>query len=264
MVEDIRRQLGDTLVGRRLLYMQSTTSTNDVLKALALQGEPEGTVILAGEQTKGKGRLGRSFVSLANKGLYMSALLTPALPMERLLPLTGLAAEAMARAVERAAGERPKIKWVNDLILHGKKICGILTEMVTGPKGRVCLIVGIGLNLTHRREDFPPELREKAGSIQSELGRTVAPADMAAAMIMELNRLYGALLGGDTACYLAAYKADCLTVQQPVLLLQNGQEIPAFALGVGEDLSLLVRYSDGSTGAVQWGEASVRGQKGYV
>ena len=266
MEREILSRLGPVArVGKQVSYLASCPSTNDLLKAMAEEGAAEGTVLLAGEQTRGKGRLGRSFTSAAGKGVYLSALLRPDLPPESLLPLTGFAAEAVARAVRRATGAQVRIKWVNDLILNGKKLCGILTESAFSAGGGLrYVVVGVGLNVNHRPEDFPPELRLLAGSLHTELGRTFLLPALAAAMIEELDALYAALLAGETGPYLSAYRQHCLTLGRDVLLLKNGVATPAHALDVDEALGLCVRYPDGRPALIRSGEASVRGLFGYA
>lgn len=266
MEKEILSALGPVArVGKQLSYLPTCPSTNDLLKAMAEEGAAEGTVLLAGEQTRGKGRLGRSFTSAAGKGIYLSALLRPDLPPQALLPLTGFVAEAMVRAVFRVTGVRPAIKWVNDLLLNGRKLCGILTESAFGAGGRLqYVVVGVGLNVNYAREDFPPELRDLAGSLQTELGRPFPLAPLAAAMIEELDALYTALLADRAQAYLAAYRQDCMTLQRDVLLVQNGVSTPAYALDVDDALGLLVRYPDGRESLVRSGEASVRGLTGYA
>lgn len=266
MQQQILAHLGPVArVGTQLTYLDTCSSTNDLLKAMAEAGAADGTVLVAGEQTRGKGRLGRSFTSAANKGVYLSALLRPDLPPEALLPLTGFTAEAMGRAVRRVTGAAPGIKWVNDLLLNGKKICGILTESAFGAGGRLSyVVVGVGLNVNYELSDFPEELRTLAGSLKTELGREFDLAPLAAAMIEALDELYAALLLGDAAPYLAAYRQHCLTLRRDVLLVQNGVSTPAHALDVDEALGLRVRYPDGREALVRSGEASVRGLTGYA
>ncbi len=266
MRQEILAHLGPVArVGTQLTYLDTVSSTNDLLKAMAAEGAAEGTVVIAGEQTRGKGRLGRSFTSAAGKGIYLSALLRPDLPPEALLPLTGFTAEAVVRAVSRAAGAEAQIKWVNDLILNGKKLCGILTESAFSAGGRLkYVVVGVGLNVNYDQNDFPEELRPIAGSLKTELGRPFALAPLTAAMIEALDELYAALRSGDTAPYLSAYRAHCLTLGQDVLLLQNGVTTPAHALDVDDSLGLLVRFPDGQESLIRSGEASVRGLSGYA
>ena len=266
MQQEILTHLGPVArVGTQLTYLSTVSSTNDLLKAMAEEGAAEGTVLVANEQTRGKGRLGRSFTSAAGKGIYLSAMLRPELAPEALLPLTGFVAEAMVRAVSRAAGAQAQIKWVNDLILNGKKLCGILTESAFSAGGRLrYVVVGIGLNVNYETQDFPEELRPIAGSLRTELGRAFPLAPIAAAMIEELDALYTALLFNQTAPYLAAYREHCLTLNRDVQLLQNGTATPAHALDVDGSLGLLVRYPDGHESLVRFGEASVRGLSGYA
>ena len=265
MQQDILSALGPVRrVGRQITYLSTCSSTNDLMKAMAEEGAREGTVLVAGEQTRGKGRLGRSFTSAAGKGVYLSALLRPDLPPEALLPLTGFTAEAMVRAVRRVADPEPGIKWVNDLLLHGKKICGILTESAFSSGGRLkYVVVGVGLNVNYDLADFPPELQTLAGSLKTETGRSFPLPLVAAAMIEELDALYDALLAGGAAPYLTAYRQHCLTLKKDVLLLQNGNTVPAHALDVDEALGLLVRFPDGRETLIRSGKASVRGLTGY-
>ena len=267
MEKEILSALGPVArVGKQVKYLATCPSTNDLMKAMAEAGAAEGTVLVAGEQTRGKGRLGRSFTSAAGKGIYLSALLRPDLLPQALLPLTGFVAEAMIRAVLRTTGARPGIKWVNDLLLNGKKLCGILTESAfSAGGGRLTyVVVGVGLNVNYAREDFPPELQTLAGSLQTELGRSFPLGPLSAAMIEELDALYDALLTGGTEAYLSAYRRDCLTLGRDVLLVQNGVSTPAFARDVDDALGLLVRYPDGREALIRSGEASVRGLSGYI
>ena len=172
--ESIRQALaGDPLVGREVRVLPEVGSTNDYLKEAARGGAPEGLAVLAERQTAGKGRLGRSFQSPAGLGLWMSVLLRPTCPPERLPPVTALTAAACAEAIRKVCGAEAGIKWPNDLVLGGRKLCGILTELESGGEG-LALVIGIGLNVSQRREDFPPELRETAGSLVMLTGREVS------------------------------------------------------------------------------------------
>lgn len=264
---EIRARLGATQrVGRALLCYGCIDSTNACLKRAASEGAPDGTVAVADEQTGGRGRRGRSFLSLAGKGIYLSALLRPPLEPNRLLPLTGLAAVAMCDAVERVAGVRPQIKWTNDLVLNGKKLCGILTELsVEGESGALqYVIIGTGVNVAYTREDFSGELEDVATSLVIETGRSVSRAALAAAMIEETDKMYDALLRGDTRAYLDAYRRDCLTIGREVQLLWQDARERVRAVGVDDDLGLEIVRADGSRDTIRTGEVSVRGLYGYI
>ena len=228
-------------------------STNLELKQEAADGAPEGRVCIAEEQTAGRGRLGRSFLSCPGVGVYLSVLLRPRCKPEKLMTLTAQAAVAVRRAILSACGVAPDIKWVNDLLLGGKKICGILTELsVEADIGRVAYaIVGVGVNCSQALSDFPPELQGIAGSIFSQTGTVVDRSRLSAEIIRELSAL-------PQLDWRDEYRKACVTLGKEVLLLQNDAHIPATALDVGTHAELLIRYADGSTGSVQSGEVSLR------
>ena len=238
-------------------------STNNVAKQLAQQGASHGTVVLSHKQTAGRGRMGRRFES-PEGGIYVSILLRPQLPPQALLGATGMAAVAVARAVERVSGAQVGIKWTNDLVLGGKKLCGILTEMaLEGETGAVqSLVIGAGVNVSHRREDFSPDVAEMAASLAME-GYEVSRPALAAAMIEELSLLAGDL-GGDPEPWLADYRRRCVTLGREVRLLWSGGQTRATALDIDDQFGLMVRREDGTEETVRTGEVSVRGLYGYV
>lgn len=264
---EIRARLdGTKLVGRKLVCFESVDSTNAYLKRVASQGVVDGTVAVADEQTGGRGRRGRRFQSPAGKGVYLSALLRPPVEPNRLLPLTGFVAVAMCNAIERVAGIRPKIKWANDLVLGNRKLCGILTELsLEGESGALqYVIIGIGINVAHTREDFAGELENIATSLNLETGKTISRAALAAAMIEELDALYQALLRHKLQPYLDAYRRDCLTIGRQVQLLWEDVHEKVLATGVDDDLGLQVIRQNGARETIRTGEVSVRGLYGYV
>ena len=156
---------------RRVYRYETVGSTNTELMALARQGAAEGTVVLARQQTAGRGRMGRSFQSPAGLGLYGSVLLRSSPEDAPRIP--ALAATAVRRAIRRSCGLSCGIKWPNDLVLSGRKVCGILAEALPGPEGSLWVVVGIGINVCQRREDFLPELRETAASLSMIAGAEI-------------------------------------------------------------------------------------------
>ena len=264
---ELLRHLGATrVVGHTLYCFESVDSTNSFLKRAAAEGAPDGTVAVADEQTAGRGRRGRSFSSGPGRGVYLSALLRPQLAPEKILPLTALGAVAACDAVERACGVRPQIKWTNDLVLNGKKLSGTLTELsLEGESGALqYAVIGIGINCNNVREDFPPEISDVATSIFQETGRRVRRAALAAALVEELDKLYAALMSGDTSAYLTAYRRDCLTLGREVQLLWQDAREKVTALDVDDQFGLIVRRADGTVETIRTGEVSVRGLYGYV
>ena len=247
-----------------LRCLDETDSTNSYLKREALAGAPHGTVAAANSQTAGRGRMSRSFRSPPGKGVYLSVLLRPQLPPAELMGVTGMTAVAICNAVERAAGVRPGIKWTNDLVLNGRKLCGILTELaLEGETGLTqSLVIGAGVNVSHTPEDFGPEVAPMATSLTQE-GFPVARAALAAAMIEELYRLSEAL-SGDTDAWVDAYRRDCVNLGKRVQLLWTDRRTEAEAVDVDRQFGLVVRLPDGTLTTVRTGEVSVRGLYGYV
>ena len=265
---EIRSFLGRTaVVGRELRCFDTLDSTNIRAKQLAQEGAPDGTVVTADLQTAGRGRMDRSFQSPKGQGIYLSVLLRPFLTPDRLPPVTAMAGVAVCDAVEELCGVRPGLKWPNDPVLGGKKLCGILTELsLEGETGRVQhLVLGIGVNVGQRAEDFSPEVAEMATSLSMALGRSVSRPALAAAEIRALDRLYARLLAGDLTADLEAYRRSCVNLGKTVQLISpDGTRETAQALDIDRDFSLVVRTGTGETKTVRSGEVSVRGMYGYT
>lgn len=246
-------------------WVEETGSTNDDLKALARQGAPHGTVLIADRQRGGHGRMGRSFHSPEGVGIYFSILLRPQCPPGELMHLTCATAVAMCEAVESAAGFRPGIKWTNDLV-HGKrKLGGILTELGLSSKGTVdYAIIGIGINCCQKEEDFPEEIRSIAGSLSMVTGRDIDRAKVAAAMMDALHQMDRILLT-EKASLLNRYRSGCITIGQEVSLLRVGEPVRhGTAVDMDDEGALIVEFEDGHRETVNSGEVSVRGMYGYL
>lgn len=252
-------------VGGSLICLESVDSTNTECKRQALQGAPDGLVVLSNEQTGGRGRLGRSFQSPRGCGLYLSALLRPALQPEEVINFTAWVAVAVCDGIEAACGVRPRIKWTNDIVLNGKKLCGILTELgLESESGALqYMVTGIGVNANHRPEEFHEDIRDMATSLAIELGHPVRRVELALEIIRALDRMYAAFPRGKER-YLQQYRADCLTPGNPVRLITPAATRDAYATGIDGEFRLLVEYPDGTTAAIAAGEVSVRGMYGYV
>lgn len=242
-----------------------TDSTNRVLKELAKNGAKEGQVVIANEQSNGRGRLGRYFFSPKDRGIYMSVLLRPDDKAYEMAPLTAWVAVAVANAIEAVSGVRPGVKWVNDLILNGKKVCGIMTELaVKADSNKVdYIIIGIGINVSGTKEAFPEELQQMASSIEAETGVAVSRPQLVAEILRELD-LLSENWQIETLKYLEQYRKDCITIGKEVRVLSPEGERAATALSVEKDFSLLVRYDVGTIERVYSGEVSVRGLYGYT
>ena len=236
---------------RDICWLTETDSTNRQLRLLAEHGAAAGSVLLADAQTAGRGRLGRAFASPMGKGLYLSCLLRPAISPAALGKLTPWAAVAVRRAVKAVCGLEADIKWVNDLLCHNRKLCGILTEGAFRDGQLRYAILGIGLNVSALPEDFPPELREIATSVYQETGQFFDRAALAAEIIRELDRLPTLWEYGDEA-YFREYRAHCVTLGRYVRL-SSGET--GFAADLDRDYALLLRRADGTETRVMSGEA---------
>lgn len=250
---------------RNLIRVYDTLpSTNDLAKTLARQGAPQGTVILAKNQTQGRGRMGRSFHSPENCGIYMSLILRPNCPASELMHLTCAVAWAMCNAVEKATGLRPSIKWINDLVHQKRKLGGILTELGFDSQGKVSYaVIGIGLNCLQQQADFPPELQAIAASLSMFCEKTIDIAAVAAQMILSLEDMARKLLT-EKETILAQYRADCVTLGQDVVILREGSRREAFALDIDDQGALILRFPDRHQETVSAGEVSIRGMYGYL
>ncbi len=239
-------------------------STNSYLKREAANGAPNGLCAVANEQTAGRGRSGRSFFSAADCGIYLSMLLRPHCIPQRTMTLTAHAAVAVCEAVSRACGVETEIKWTNDVVLHGRKLCGILTEItLEGETGLAdSVVIGIGINVNYSPEDFPEEIRPVAGSIYSETGVRADRARLAAELILAMDRM-AAAWAADSRSYLAAYRERCTTVQKDIRVLRANAARNAYAIEITDDFALRVRYEDGTEEELNSGEVSVRGLDGY-
>ncbi len=247
-----------------LHFFPTIGSTNDHIRSLAKAGAPHGTVVIADHQTGGHGRRGRSFHSPEGVGVYLSILLRLQCQPTELMHLTCAVAVAMCEAVEASAGFRPGIKWTNDLVFGKRKLGGILTELGFTPQGKLdYAIIGVGINCCQSPEDFPEDIRDMAGSLAMITGRDIDRAKVAAAMMESLHRMDTRLLT-EKVRILAQYKADCITVNQDVVLVRGDEKRYGHALDVDAEGALVVRFADGSIEAVNSGEISVRGMYGYV
>lgn len=263
-------QIGSLLttryMGRKLVYFQETDSTNIQIKKLAEAGSPEGTLVVAESQTAGKGRRGRSWSSPPGSSIYMSYLLRPKIPPCSASMLTLLAGMACVRAIREETGLDPEIKWPNDLVLHGKKICGILTEMSTELEEIHYIFTGIGINVN--QTEFPEEIRKTATSLKLEskdLPGEISRSTLIASCMKWFEYYYEKFLSsGNFSPLKEEYEGMLVNLGQEVLVLDPAGEYKGICRGIDETGQLLVQLSGGEERAVLSGEVSVRGIYGYV
>lgn len=243
---------------KNIIILDEVSSTNDYAKELAKQGEPSGTVIIASSQTKGKGRLGRSFFSPKGTSIYMSVILRPDVNIDKITLLTPCTAVAAARAIDKICNTDVKIKWVNDLYLHGKKICGILTESALNSRGKLeYAVVGIGLNVRSVKGLFPEELISIATSIEDETGKIFSLEYIASQIIKELDLLLPDFNNGN---FINEYRKRMCIIGSKAAVFKSGAELVVKVMGISDDAGLIVEYADGSRGVVTSGEARIISQ----
>lgn len=235
-----------SLFSGKVLTEDQVGSTNTRLKALAAQGAPEGTALLAEEQTGGRGTRGRSFASPRGEGLYLSLLLRPKVELGAVFALTGWAAVAVRRGIQAACGARTDIKWMNDLYLDGKKLVGILTELsLLGESGEPdYVVVGVGVNVSQSADTFRAQGLEGVATSLAMGGYKVERNTLAACILSAFEDLYRDFPQGQGAC-LEEYRAHCMTLGRSVAFEAGGQTLTGTAQGVEDDFSLRVRGADG-------------------
>ena len=255
--EAIGLHLATRTLGRGLVVLPSVDSTNTYLKNLALRGAQEGTTVVADCQTGGRGRLGRTFVSPAGCGIYMSVLFRPKGSPDQSALITACGAVAVARAVEEVTGVSPQIKWVNDLMVEGRKICGILTEaaMELESGGLDYLIVGIGINVRRLPEEFPQPVRQVAGAIDSFAARPFSRSQLAAAVLNHLEEEAGRM---DTGAYLEEYRARSCVLGRPVTVVGDPAGKVWQAVEIDDQARLVVEDETGARQVLNSREISVR------
>lgn len=260
--EEIRSALHTRRIGQELVFLDTTDSTNNEARRRAEQGAPDGTLVVAIEQTAGKGRRGRSWVSPGGTGVWMSLLLRPDIPPECASMLTLVAAMAVETGIRRVTGLEGQIKWPNDVILDGKKVCGILTEMSTEMESIHYVIVGIGINVGIT--EFPGELQDTATSLILHTDRRVSRAALTAAVAEAWEDYYESFLKTlDLSLLREEYSENLVNRDREVRVLTPGNTYTGISRGINERGELLVETADGMR-AVMSGEVSVRGIYGYV
>ncbi|MGE5613949.1 MAG: biotin--[acetyl-CoA-carboxylase] ligase [Bacillota bacterium] len=268
---EIAHNLGTSVIGRETRYIEKVDSTNEFLKKLAAKGCPDGLTIIAGQQTEGKGRMGRKWLSPPNTGIYISFILRPPMAPAEAQILALASAVAMAEAVCQATGIRAGIKWPNDLVIDGKKVCGILMEMNSESDRINYVVTGIGINYSQDAGDFPEELMDKAISLKMAVdGREkdgiVFPSKLALirTILKELDRIMKLVLDGRYDDVLDAWREHSVTLGREVRFTARGTEYTGVASGITADGRLLVDCDDGVRRELLAGEVSVRGIYGYA
>lgn len=256
--DDILSRLGEIkVIGREINVFNQTTSTNDVVEKMAVDGVPEGVVVFADSQTKGRGRLGRQWHSLPGKGLWFSVLLRPPLHPKMAMQLTIAAAVSVRRAINQLTNIAVFIKWPNDIVIGGKKVAGILNEISAELDRIKYAILGIGVNVNHEATDFPPDLCKIATSIKINIGQQLNRSELAAAIIQSLDADYEKIIKGNFSAIADEWMNFCETIGKQVTIRTGERIIQGRAESLDADGCLIVRKTHGHLERVIGGDVTV-------
>ncbi|MGG1313430.1 biotin--[acetyl-CoA-carboxylase] ligase [Cohnella laeviribosi] len=244
--QEVQTRLQTREFGRHLHLFDSVSSTQDVLRELAEEGAPEGTLVIAEQQTQGRGRMGRVWVSPPGKGVWMSLLLRPQVPLQATPQLTLLAAVALRRAVSAVVPLDIGIKWPNDLLVDGKKISGILLESAAEEERLRYVVVGLGISANLEPEDYPEDVASKAVSLKMAAGRPVDRAELIAVTLKEFEELYELYLRDGFEPIRALWEAHSVNLNRKTTLATPRGPIEGIPRGLNDMGGLLVELSDGT------------------
>lgn len=255
--DDIQSQLStDTIVGNDIRVFRETASTNQLVDQMGLSGEKEGLVVFAESQSKGRGRLGRKWVSPPNKGLWFSVLLRPPLRPPEMTQLTVIAATALARSIREITQLKPDIKWPNDILIHGRKVAGVLTEMSAEPDRVLHAVLGIGVDVNLEQSDLPSELHSIATSLSMESGQSVLRSSLAVSLLRALDQDYKRILNGAFQEVAEEWEAQCITLGKRVRIHQMNQTIEGYAESLDNEGALMIRNASGHLERITGGDVT--------
>ncbi len=254
---EVEARLATRRLGRSIAYFRCVESTNNEAKKLAAAGCPEGQVVVAEEQSVGRGRLARGWFSPFARGVWFTIVLRPPFAPQDAPKFTLLAAVAVCRAIRRATGVACGIKWPNDILWEGKKLVGILTEMSAEMDAINHIVIGIGINVNIAAEDFPPEIKGLAASLAMAAGRPLPRLDIFLAVLTELERIYDLALAEGFGPVLAEWRAASVTLGRAVDVLAPGRCFSGVARDIDAAGALLVETA-GGVEKVLAGDVSIR------
>jgi len=255
---EVEARLSTRFIGRRIEYRERVDSTNDLAKSLAEEGAPEGLVVVAEEQLKGKGRRGRSWASPFGLGVWVSIVLRPAVPPYEAPRAALIAALAACRAVEETAGVPVQVKWPNDVLVHGKKVAGILVEMEAELEEVRFLVAGVGINANLPAGAFPEDARDQATSLMAATGRKVDRVQLLAALLTHLEAGYLQWMEKGFDPLLDEVRRKMAYLGEPVEVIGATRRWTGTAVDLAPDGALLVKDPEGRTVPVYAGDVSLR------
>ncbi len=259
---EVREIISSKIFGKHIEYFNAVNSTNEKAKELATNGAVEGTVILADKQVSGKGRLGRGWSSPSKTGIWMSVILKPCILPQSASQITLIAGLCMCEAIQAVTGLEAKIKWPNDIVVNGKKVCGILTEMSAEIERINYIVLGIGVNVNQKAF---PEYLPYATSLMIEGKKEYQRKYIIKDFLERFEKAYAAFCETENlVAILERYERNCITLGKSVKIIEQKGEYIAQAIGITSDGSLQIVTQEGEERTVVSGEVSVRGLYGYI
>ncbi|MDP8263469.1 MAG: biotin--[acetyl-CoA-carboxylase] ligase [Candidatus Ancaeobacter aquaticus] len=256
--DEIMRLLCTKIIGRNVVSFEETASTSSVALRMAEDGEPEGTIVIAESQNKGRGRHGRCWSSPKGKGLWFSLILRPDISPQDISQITCAGAIACARAITDISGCETEIKWPNDIIVGGKKISGILTEINSDLEGIRYVVLGVGINVNVDKTDFPKEIRNIATSMKIELSKNVSRLSVLGSFLQWFEEYYLELQSGKFDRIRTDWISLSNTIGKYVTVETQGKKIEGYATGVDPKGNLVVRLPNGLNEYVMSGDVTVQ------
>lgn len=259
LADDLLARLGNgRIIGRDIRVFQETTSTNDIIERLAVDGVREGVVVFAESQSKGRGRLGREWMSPAGKGIWLSVLLRPKLLPQETTQLTIAASTSVARAIQSETGLAPEVKWPNDILLGNRKVSGILTELHAELDRVNYIILGLGIDVNQEETDFPVPMRSIATSLRIEAKQSVNRSNLAVALLRELEHDYSRICRGQFEAIANEWEALCSTLGRDVSVRVGERWVHGRAESLANDGALLLRTQHGHLEHITGGDVTLR------
>lgn len=254
--DKIKQRLKTKTIGKKIVTYEETGSTNDIAHILADAGEKEGSCIFAEKQTKGRGRLGRHWISPRGTGIYLSIILRPKINPHEAPRITLVAAVAIAKALKKACGKQVSIKWPNDILLNGKKVCGILTEMNAEMDAVKFIILGIGINVNTKHGDLP----KHATSLGAECRKKISRIELACYIISELDKYYSIFKKGRFENIIEEWRELSSMLGKHITVACHGEhnkKMEGYAYSVDEYGSLILRLDSGFLKTINSGEVTI-------
>ncbi|WP_422443555.1 biotin--[acetyl-CoA-carboxylase] ligase [Thermoanaerobacterium sp. DL9XJH110] len=254
--EEVWARVKLSFLGRRIYYFTTVGSTNDEARKLALEGAVHGTLLLAEEQVGGKGRMGRAWVSPRGAGIWLSMILRPDLVPYEAPKLTMLTAVAVAETIKGGTGLDAAIKWPNDVMINGKKVCGILTEISAEMDAVNYVVIGIGINVNN--DDFPGELKDRATSLKLEKKEAASRIEVLTGFLESFENYYFTAMNQGFKNIFEKWRSLCCNLARPVKIIRKNDSFDGIALDIDDEGALMVKRNDGEIVRVLSGDVSLR------